>query len=400
MSVNYGVSNEIRNLTTTGRTTIPLGILSQTPVQRKGSLIFDPMTLKLYYSDGAQWLEISASSGDLVCIQDADGDTSVCTDTIPETDSDTIFFTTSGIERMRITPAGVLSVGSTTPTAGKIAHFEGDIKVTGIIDPTGTQYEEQPVVPVDPTGSTTGVVWVRDDNPNSLIFTNNTGANTVLTGGGAVTDLAGTLVVGNFTGGNDIVLTTGDEIVGLTDVVISGADNTGGIGGDVNINAGNDSTTGTGGNVNITGGNSVAGIPGDVNISSTGDISLTAPPTRSVNVGDISNFSSTTVQTTDDTPTLLESISLAIPDRIYSILGRVVARSNNIGASFLASATFHRDGGTTVRQLGPTIRTEHKDDPDWRINLVVASSAVDVFVIGVNFVTIDWKISTALYISD
>jgi hypothetical protein len=48
---NYRVSNESRNLTITGRNTIPLGVLSQTPVQRPGSLIFDPRTLGLYYSD-------------------------------------------------------------------------------------------------------------------------------------------------------------------------------------------------------------------------------------------------------------------------------------------------------------------------------------------------------------
>ena len=52
MSTNFSISNEMERLTTTGRSTIPLSILSQTPLQRAGSLFFDSLSLKLYYSDG------------------------------------------------------------------------------------------------------------------------------------------------------------------------------------------------------------------------------------------------------------------------------------------------------------------------------------------------------------
>jgi len=58
MSTNFSISNEMERLTTTGRSTIPLSILSQTPLQRAGSLFFDSLSLKLYYSDGLQWVEV------------------------------------------------------------------------------------------------------------------------------------------------------------------------------------------------------------------------------------------------------------------------------------------------------------------------------------------------------
>ncbi len=175
----FGISNETRNLTINGRSTIPLSILPQTPVQRKGSLIFDPRTLKLYYSDGIQWLEIIASpGGNLVCIQDTDGDTSVCTDTTPETDSDTIFFTTAGAERARISSAGVFMVGTTTPTPGKIAHFEGDIDVTGVVDPIGVQYTQQGTIPGSTNVPDKGMLYTDSaalgSFSNTLVFVDNT----------------------------------------------------------------------------------------------------------------------------------------------------------------------------------------------------------------------------------
>jgi len=535
VGANTRISNEMRNLTMAGRSTIPIAVAINTPIQRQGSLIFDPLSKKLYYSDGVQWIEILTSSGVIggivciedadsdtsvctdtdpatdsdtiffktplgtfptkaifnpdgvfiatkgdfdpttitpgpdkvahfqgdiaitgvcdptavqfeeqsvspvdpfgtttgviwvkddnpntliftnnmgvesvisgnsMCIEDADGNTSVCTDTDPATDSNTIFFRTDGVDRAIFDPAGVLIATkgdidptTITPVVGEVAHFEGDIHVTGAVYATGaittgTQYEEQIASPLDPTGSTTGVLWVRDDNPNVLIFTDNAGTNTQLTSGGAITDLAGALAVGNFTGGNDIVLTTGDEIVGLTDVTLSGVDTTGGTGGSININAGDDSAAGDGGDVNITSGTSVAGTPGDVNIISTGDINIT---------GNLNIISTTTQQTLNDTPTLLDTISLDTPDRIYSIQSTVLARSTTIGATFTYNSAFHRDAGTTVRSIGSSIRSEHKDDPNWMVNFVMGVSVVEVYVIGVNFMTIDWKISTALYKSE
>jgi len=399
MSANWnrGISNAQKNVTVSGRLTIPVANLSQTPVQIKGSLIFDPLSLKLYYSDGAQWAEVfSSGGGSIACIQDDDNDTSVCTDTDP----DTITFVTSGIERAQITSAGVLTVGSAPPAPGNIARFGGNIKISGIVGSAAAQLEEQSDHPVDPTGTSTGVVWVRDDDPNVLVFTDNTGSDVILSGGGAVTDLAGVLTVGNFTGGNDIVLTAGDEIIGSADVAIRGADTTGGVGGDVDINAGSDSAAGAGGDININGGGSVSGTPGDVNISSAGDINLEVPSGNKVDISGVLNIAGTVVQTTDSTLTLLETIPLDTPDRIYSVTSKVVARSNNMGATFQLDASFHRDAGATVRQIGKTTRSERKDDPNWLSNFMTGASAVEIYVTGVNFTTIDWKSSTNLFASD
>ena len=178
-NTNSAVSNETRNLTIKGRQTIPLGLISQTPVQRGGSLIFDPRTLKLFYSDGTQWLAVVASpGGNLVCIQDTDGDTSVCTDTIPETDSDTIFFNTAGTEKARISSTGVFMVGTTTPTPGKIAHFEVDIDVTGIVDPIGVQYSQQATPPGSTNVPDKGMLYTDSASlgtfSNTLVFVDNT----------------------------------------------------------------------------------------------------------------------------------------------------------------------------------------------------------------------------------
>jgi hypothetical protein len=260
---NSSVQNDVLAKSFQNRSTFPLAQAAITNPQREGSMIFDPRLDKLYISDGTQWLEIVASpNGNVVCIADDDGDTSVCTDTVPGTDSDTIVFTNAGTESARITSTGVLSVGSTTPAAGKIAHFEGDIKVTGVVDPTGTQYEEGADHPVDPTGSTTGVVWVRDTNPNELVFTDNMGIDHVVGGGAAVETLAATLAAGNVTGGTDIEITQGDDIRGVTD-------GNAGDGTDVPI-VGGTSSTQAGGSVSLTGGetSSVTG-------SSAGDVVIT-----------------------------------------------------------------------------------------------------------------------------
>jgi hypothetical protein len=157
-STNSSISRENFSITNSGRNTIPLRQVVH-PVQRRGSFILDPRTNIPYFSDGTAWIPLASGFVTNVCIDDADGDTSVCADTIPETDSDTIFFTTAGVERARITPTGTLAVGTTTPTAGKIAHFEGDIDVTGLVDPTGVQFAEQGGPPtVNPI--TEGLIYV------------------------------------------------------------------------------------------------------------------------------------------------------------------------------------------------------------------------------------------------
>jgi len=73
----FGVSNEQRNLTITGRNTVPLAIVGNTPVQQKGSIILDPSTLKLYYSDGASWVELSTGGGGSTTITPVNSDVQI-----------------------------------------------------------------------------------------------------------------------------------------------------------------------------------------------------------------------------------------------------------------------------------------------------------------------------------
>ena len=187
-----GLSREVLSLTNQNRITVPIGS-SLSRVQRKGSLIWDSRLQALYMSDGEQWLAVVAvdSSGDstvsLKCIEDKDKDTSVCTDDADGTDTDTIRFTTAGTERARFDSAGVfiatkgdVNPNTITPAAGKVAHFEGDVKITGVLDPIGLELDEQSSTPLDPTGTTTGVLYVKDNSPNTLMFVDNSGVEHVL----------------------------------------------------------------------------------------------------------------------------------------------------------------------------------------------------------------------------
>jgi len=188
--------------------TMPRVKVATYPVKEKGTIVYDVDTNKLYFSTGLAWIPIT--SGSLSCLQDADGDTKVCVDTEPPTDADIITFTTAGTEKGRFNPAGVFMVGTTVPAVGKIAHFQGDIKVTGVIDPTGLQVEEGPVRPVDPTATNTGVVWVKNDAPNTLFYTDNAGTDHNLLAGGVLS------LQGAYNGGQTI-----DESALATPIQIS-----------------------------------------------------------------------------------------------------------------------------------------------------------------------------------
>jgi hypothetical protein len=135
---NLGVSKETFSLTLGGRLTIPLAISKNTPVQSKGSLIYDPLLASLFYSDSTNWIKITDSTTHTQCIVNEAGDTSVCTDTEPPTDSKVIYFTTDAVLRAIFNSDGVLvaTAGSVDPTtvapgAGECANFQGDVSVTG-----------------------------------------------------------------------------------------------------------------------------------------------------------------------------------------------------------------------------------------------------------------------------
>jgi len=80
--------------------------------------------------------------------------------------------------------------------------IDGKLTVTGLIDPTGTQFVEQASNPgVVATGN--GTIWVRNNSPNVLVFTDNTGTDTVLGGGAGSQSLQQTY---NLSGSGNIIL--------------------------------------------------------------------------------------------------------------------------------------------------------------------------------------------------
>jgi hypothetical protein len=63
------------------------------------------------------------------------------------------------------------------------ARVEGKLTVTGTIDPTDIVLDEQSDHPTAPAAGK-GIIWVRDDSPNVLVFTDDAGTDTVLGAGG------------------------------------------------------------------------------------------------------------------------------------------------------------------------------------------------------------------------
>lgn len=73
----------------------------------------------------------------------------------------------------------ILNPGSSAnATAGEV-RVNGKLTVTGLIDPTGLVLDEQASVPFSTTAGF-GTVWVRNDSPNVLVFTNDAGDDHVL----------------------------------------------------------------------------------------------------------------------------------------------------------------------------------------------------------------------------
>jgi len=95
------------------------------------------------------------------------GDVAITAGTGTGTDGIIKLITSAGEVRV---DNGSLLVGTTTVAAGKVAHFDGDIKVTGVIDPTGVLFTEVGAAPQAPTAGE-GIIWVQNTSPSSLAFT-------------------------------------------------------------------------------------------------------------------------------------------------------------------------------------------------------------------------------------
>lgn len=145
------------------------------------------------------------------------------------------------------TLANVLSSGNTTGgTDFEVSAGDGFVLNENASDPFVTAAGK-------------GSLWVRNDSPNVLVFTDDAGTDYTI-GGAGVGGLASTLALGNTTGGNDIVLSSGDL---LTTPDVSST--TAGVG--LNIQPGDALGSGNGGTVTINGGSSATGSrAGDVNL--------------------------------------------------------------------------------------------------------------------------------------
>jgi len=81
----------------------------------------------------------------------------------------------AGTNTVSLIPAGAsVDTGDLT--------VSGKLTVTGIIDPTGVVLDEQAATPAPPTAGK-GIVWVRNDAPNVLVFTDDAGTDHVLGAG-------------------------------------------------------------------------------------------------------------------------------------------------------------------------------------------------------------------------
>ena len=129
--------------------------------------------------------------------------------------------------------------------------ISGKLTVAGLIDPTGLVLDEQATSPFTAAGK--GTVWTKNTSPTQLWFTDDAGNDSAVALG-STAGLAVTLAIANLTGGNDLVVSNGDSIVGEPGSTS--------VGGPLALAAGNgDGTTNSGGVASLTGG--VGAVDGD-----------------------------------------------------------------------------------------------------------------------------------------
>lgn len=90
----------------------------------------------------------------------------------------------------------------------------GDITAGGNVGCDAVVMTEAATVPGGAPDAGTGVLWVKNDTPNTLWFTDDAGTDVQVAGAGSADDLADTLAAGNTTGGTGIEVTNGDSITG------------------------------------------------------------------------------------------------------------------------------------------------------------------------------------------
>ncbi len=162
-----------------------------------------------------------------------------------------------------LTLAGTLALGNTTSghniiisTGDFIVNEAGTVSIGNNLTSQAISFPELAANPLAVTPGY-GTLWLK--NTNVLVYTDDSGADHDLLTGAET--LSATLALGNTTGGTDIILTSGDEILGQAGV---GA----GSGGPVGITGGTGGSTGTGGNLLFSGGSggSVSGNGGSITL--------------------------------------------------------------------------------------------------------------------------------------
>jgi hypothetical protein len=135
----------------------------------------------------------------------------------------------------------------------------GKLTVTGLIDPTGLVLDEQAASPFTAAGKHT--IWAKDTIPTTLWTTDDAG-NDYQIATGSTQALANVLAIGATTGGTDMIVSSGDSIVGEDGVagpggalpIIAGAGDGAEVGGTASLTGGEGGATGAGGTCSITGG--------------------------------------------------------------------------------------------------------------------------------------------------
>lgn len=103
--------------------------------------------------------------------------------------------------------------GATIQNSAVTIDDSGNVATSAMVSAGSVTITEAATVPGGAPSAGTARLWVKDDSPNTLYFTDDAGTDWLVGGAGA-DDLAGTLGVGNTTGGTNIEVTNGDAIVG------------------------------------------------------------------------------------------------------------------------------------------------------------------------------------------
>ena len=331
--LNSAVSNENFSITNSGRSTIPIKVITQPfeRVERKGSVVYNPDNEKLYYSDGVKWLQIISSiHGNVLCISDADFDTQICTDTEPETNADTIFMRTAGTERVTINEVGAVIETLLSKDVTTVNNINNTSTGGNITNTTNTGTISDTTTSGDITNtSTSGDIINTTNNDGDITNTTNNGDVTNTTNTGDITNTSTSGDISNTTNNaGTITNTTTDGDITNTTTNNGDINNTTTNNGDINNTTNNDGDI-----TNTT-------IDGDITNTSTndGNISNTTNNagniTNTTNDGDISNTTTTSgniTNTTNNTGDIINTTTTGDITNTTTTSGDITNTTNNDG---------------------------------------------------------------------